>query len=222
MRAVISGIILVILSMTPLTVQASVVVDFSQVSTTVDLINEGPLLLGNVTFSYDDQGRPDMFAAVDAAGVIGSTGGLLILELETPATDLAVTFSVLDIREPLGGVLADALLILLDLEGNVVAEVSAEADYVPWDDTDPSLGGYAFGTLVYSGLPFDIATLLFPYDDPLNDPASAIFLDPAAQVFTVDSVTLQAVPEPTLWVAWAIGLAVCGCRHIRWRGHPRP
>lgn len=180
---------LLALAFAPCTAGA-VVVDFSSVSGTVDLLTPNNLSLDEVRFTYDDFGSGVDFAQADSAGIVGTNGGALIVDFSDPITQLLVDFSLFD---GLSADLPDALAIDLYLNGTPVLFGLADAAY--------SGDGTATGSYVYSGAPIDRATLFFAPDAPY---------------FTLDSLSYEpeipdvppdgAVPEPASLSIWALGI----------------
>jgi hypothetical protein len=181
------------------TAQAAINVDFSVVTTTRDLVSDGPITLSGVTFSYDDFGFGTETAVVDQSGIFGTTGGTLFFGFGTPATALNLAFQLDGVLTPDQTPIEDALLVLFDSLGNPLDEVSVPADFFEYDPLTPS-EGYVTGGLNYVGDPFDLATLYFL---------------PEAALFSVDAVSYEAVPEAASFLIWTGVLGLGGLPLLR-------
>lgn len=148
-----------------------------------------------VTFRYEDFGSGVDYAIVDPSGIFGTVAGALLLDFAAPATGLAFTFSLLDVwPDPPAGKILDAVIVLLFSAGVLSDFSSIDADFLPYDPADP-ISGMAAGLFAYSGPAFDHAELYFW---------------PDAQLFTMDGVSYQPVPEPATFVLLALGLLALG------------
>ena len=179
---------------------APVAVDFSVLGSNVveitTALNPPGYTISNVTFRYDDLGSGIDFAAVDAQGVFGTTGGRLLLNFHTPVTAVNLGFSVLDVMGPLGnGVSASYLR-----NGTVVSNHTFAANaFVPYEPQEPSDGGDAFGSVTCNGLMFDQVALsfstigtYFTVDSLASDfqaPQMTIVSTPLSQFFAEVTVT---------------------------------
>ena len=72
-------------------------VDFSGITTPINITLPNSSTLNGVNFSYDNFGSTDDTAALGSVGISGSTYGGLILGFSTPATGIYYDFSLLGV-----------------------------------------------------------------------------------------------------------------------------
>jgi hypothetical protein len=150
-----------------------------------------------VTMWYDigDPAFPVGFAQVDSAGVFGdSNGGPLEFDFNKLQTTLDIRFTMLGASS----LINSAFAITFYENGNPFFSTTADA-------TTPDINGDYFGLLNYNGSDFDKVTMFF---------------DPSAPLFTVDSVSYSAVPEPALLTLVIVGLLGLGGHRICRRRRP--
>jgi hypothetical protein len=176
----------------------AVTVDFSVLGTdSINITAPDSYTLNGITFRYDDFGSGTDTAQLDASGIFGSAYGSLIFDFSTLATSLNFDFSVLGVTQSSD----DALFIVFKNGGSDVTDMLVPASYVPYDPSDPTAGGDAFGTLSYSGAAFDQALMVF---------------SPSAPLFSVANVSFEPVPEPSSLILLASGiLGLGGLRSFR-------
>jgi hypothetical protein len=200
--------------------QASTTVDFSVLGiNTVDITMENyppPLTINGVTFGYDNFGSVKDWAQADAAGVYGTTYGVLALNFANPAVGLRLDFSVFGVPGAIGPG-TDTSITLTAFTDNFNADtVVVPGTFVPFDAVNPTSGGVINGSLNYltPAFPFNQAFLYFtPFTDP-TDPTTGSFLSPAPDpqyFFSVGNISYDAaIPEPATIIVWSllVGLGI--------------
>lgn len=195
----------VLLCLSVVAMALPVTVDFSALgSTPVDITTPSSYSLNGVTFRYDDFESGVDTAQIDAAGIFGSTYGMLVLEFDAPVKALSFDFSLLGFTEPED--VYEALFVTLKNGGEDVDDVLAPSIFTPYDPGDLAQGGDGNGVFAYSNGAFDRAFMFFSTDAPY---------------FSVSNVSYElvnTVPEPGAGAVMITGLVTLpGLRLLRRR-----
>jgi len=160
-------------------VPGCIAVDFSGITTPIDVTLPNSYALNGVTLSYDNFGSTGDTAAIEPGCLCGSTYGSLILDFSAPATELYFDFSLL------GAVptVSDGLFITFKNNGEDIADMLVAADLADQN-------GDASGSLAYIGVEFNQALMFFSMEAP---------------EFCVTDICYQPVPEPATIALLCIG-----------------
>jgi len=157
------------------------IVDFSTLgANTIDITKPSGYTIGDVAFSYDNQGFAGERAYISSNGINGSTVGPLMIDFASPVSALSFNFSLVNATaaDP------DALFITLT---NSITNAFIDLLF--------STNASGNGNFSYTGGAYDKASMFF---------------DTSTPTFTLDTVSYTpdvagAVPEPA-----SMMLLVCG------------
>lgn len=173
---------------------ALVTVDFSGVTTAVDITAPHSLTLDGITFSYTPVSTDT--AQVDTNGISGSAqGGPLAFDFDAPATTLNFAFKLA------GGtpnaLITDALDITFSNGDELVLTVPASFD----------ASGNASGSLAYDSSLGSLGSFV----------SATMFFSTDAASFNVSNISYDStVPEPATLVVWSL-LGGLGVAFSVWR-----
>jgi hypothetical protein len=156
----------------------AVTVDVSDIEDAEDIKVPGACTLSDVTCTYDDFGKGVDDATVDASGISGTTGGVLLLTLNAPVTHLSFDFSLLGASSSV----ADTLSVIFKNAGKDMGDTKVDGTFVPNDPAQPGLGGRIIGSLAYDGAAFDQAFIYFSTDAQTFNATNISYGPPAAVV----------------------------------------
>lgn len=173
------AIIALLLAVGTATADQIVAVDFSGISTTIDLTVPNSLPLNGVTFQYDPQSGSG-WASADGGGIYGSqVSGALNLTFDIPIVGLMFAYNIEGLDQ---GATSCPTIDCLDVSlGNgSYLPYTAPADTV-------SIGSFANQNIV----PFTTATLYFSSD---------------GSAFDLPSLSYDTVPEPASFLPFGAAL----------------
>jgi hypothetical protein len=205
-RIAVLGAVLALLIVTGAT-RASTIVGMSGLASPVDITlenNSAGLTLNGLNFTYDNYGSSSDYAFADASGIYGTTYGVLALNFSTPVVGLKLDFSVLGVTGP------DPYALMAFFPNAPNSDVTAipPGKFVPYNPSNPRLGGDINGTLAYQNLALPFNEVLLYFSPISQDVAPPHF-------FTVNSISYDAAPEPSSLIllgVGAIGLVAYGRR----------